>query len=589
MFSEDPDDEDDHQLDDDDNNDIGVDLESALKETDDEASEIADNSTSEDSESSDSDSDDEEQDNDTSNDADLGEAVSGSAEDDGTLGLEATLEMDLDRVLSEPSTTRQASLQPEFKVIPTPPLKRKSPSPAELRRKGLVFSPPKVPRSFVVEAIAALPHPVPTHALAASHCMTHLITGSDDGYIRDYDLFPAVNGKNFLTAPQRHYSGIVEGILKTVQIRSWWENLSRTRVDGLSVNEEVGPLPVYSLAMQSDALWSLAGTNRGTINLCTVRHEPGRLAHVFNSGHRGQPISSLCLDYDETAFFSGGWDGDAILWDLNTGQLIRNFFSHGAQLAIVSIRPENAIHPPQEGMKSPDLVPITDQTDQPPPIKTEHIDSETKSDASDYDPLFDDEPEPSGQSRARPQAASRPIAPPKNAPPLLDHSLYSTFLPDMIMTAYIDGQIVLWDRRAQTPGTGVGRLWMSEKTPPWCLSACWSADGNQIYAGRRNGTIDVWDVRQYGSSSQSTRFLNTLKNPGSSGVVSCVAAFPDGHHIASASFDNIRLWNVTDAAETDGTWKSKSGLQFKIIPGHHGGYVSQMRSYLHYLCFRVRN
>lgn len=64
------------------------------------------------------------------------------------------------------------------------------------------------------------------------------------------------------------------------------------------------------------------------------------------------------------------------------------------------------------------------------------------------------------------------------------------------------------------------------------LQACWSGDGNQIYAGRRNGTVDVWDVRQYGSSSKTARLLKTLKNPGSSGVVSCVAALPDGRHIA---------------------------------------------------------
>lgn len=28
----------------------------------------------------------------------------------------------------------------------------------------------------------------------------------------------------------------------------------------------------------------------------------------------------------------------------------------------------------------------------------------------------------------------------------------------------------------------------------------------------------------------------------------------------------------------DGSMKSRGGVQFKIIPGHHGGYVSQMRT-----------
>ena len=88
--------------------------------------------------------------------------------------------------------------------------------------------------------------------------MSHLLTGSEDGYIRDYDLFTGLNGKTFLSAPQRHHCAVVEGILKYAPIRVWWENPSDPK------REEGGdepPLsPVYSLLMQSDALWSLAGT-----------------------------------------------------------------------------------------------------------------------------------------------------------------------------------------------------------------------------------------------------------------------------------------------------------------------------------------
>jgi transcriptional activator SPT8 len=121
------------------------------------------------------------------------------------------------------------------------------------------------------------------------------------------------------------------------------------------------------------------------------------------------------------------------------------------------------------------------------------IDSDARSDAS-FDPLFDDEPEGTSQSYSAlsaesklampggtqpqhplPQGPPPPrlttfIPPPKNAPPLLDPSSYSTYSPELLLTASIDGQVILWDRRVQTSGTGVGRLWMSEKTPPWCLS-----------------------------------------------------------------------------------------------------------------------
>lgn len=46
--------------------------------------------------------------------------------------------------------------------------------------------------------------------------------------------------------------------------------------------------------------------------------------------------------------------------------------------------------------------------------------------------------------------------------------------------------------------------------------------------------------------------------------------------LCSASIDNIRLWNAVEAGESDGSVKNRGGVQFKIIPGHHGGYVSQM-------------
>lgn len=131
--------------------------------------------------------------------------------------------------------------------------------------------------------------------------------------------------------------------------------------------------------------------------------------------------------------------------------------------------------------------------------------SDAKSEMS-YDPLFDDEPdadadgEPDSENAAQwqqthgmnvsssqgaaplgiPRSTSQPnsraalssAAVPKNAPPLLDSIGYSTFSADLLMTASIDGQIVLWDKRVNTPYKGVGRLEMSEKTPPWCVSVC---------------------------------------------------------------------------------------------------------------------
>lgn len=145
--------------------------------------------------------------------------------------------------------------------------RQRSLSPAQIRKNALLLPSGNIfphPRSYTVEAVCAIAHPVPTHALAHSFCMSHLLTGSDDGYIRDYDVFAAVNGKSFLTAPQRHHCGVVEGIMKAGQIRCWWENPDLSRFDASSpVSEEPVVSPVYSLLMHSDALWALAGSNVG--------------------------------------------------------------------------------------------------------------------------------------------------------------------------------------------------------------------------------------------------------------------------------------------------------------------------------------
>jgi len=117
---------------------------------------------------------------------------------------------------------------------------------------------------------------------------------------------------------------------------------------------------------------------------------------------------------------------------------------------------------------------------------------------SEADSLFGDEPDAEGEPDdtpatplappllSVPSAGPAPAAPlavpspkplpipapaPKNAPPILDASSYAKFSHDIIMTAAMDGQVVLWDCRAPSGASyGVGRLWMGEKTPPWCLS-----------------------------------------------------------------------------------------------------------------------
>ena len=125
---------------------------------------------------------------------------------------------------------------------------------------------------------------------------------------------------------------------------------------------------------------------------------------------------------------------------------------------------------------------------------------------------------------------------------------YRAFSDDVVLTSAMDGNVVLIDRRVKSyDNGGVGRLLAGDKAPPWCMSvsvpygldgaelqATWSADGTMVYAGRRNGTIDIWDVRRSLASLTSTtpNLLTCLRTPAESGPVSAIVAFPDGKHMA---------------------------------------------------------
>ena len=93
----------------------------------------------------------------------------------------------------------------------------------------------------------------------------------------------------------------------------------------------------------------------------------------------------------------------------------------------------------------------------------------------------------------------------------------STFL-----AASIDGTLRVWDRRKPTPVAKIS----PRNVPPWCMGACWSPDGNFIYAGRRNGTVEEFSLHHGLRGVQ-----RTFKFPSGSGAVSAVRAMPNGRHL----------------------------------------------------------
>lgn len=168
---------------------------------------------------------------------------------------------------------------------------------------------------------------------------------------------------------------------------------------------------------------------------------------------------------------------------------MRKFTSTGAQVAVVAVRPEGPILSPPP-TPAPSFPGQPGQQDGEVKDNDDDDDDDAKSDAS-YDPLFDEPDEEEGGGggvNAAAASASSGVGGPKPAgaaglaraggagvnalprgPPPLNSSTYGTFSSDVLMTASVDGSIVLWDRRAHD-GRGVGRLETSSKTPPWCVS-----------------------------------------------------------------------------------------------------------------------
>ncbi|KAH6644259.1 transcription factor SPT8 [Boeremia exigua] len=157
--------------------------------------------------------------------------------------------------------------------------------------------------------------------------------------------------------------------------------------------------------------------------------------------------------------------------------------------------------------------------------------------------------------------------------PTLPPSSESTFL-----SSSIDGSLSIWDRRQPSP---VARLLPPRGTPPWCMNACWSPDGNFIYAGRRNGTVDEYSLHK--TLSEPAR---TFKFPGVSGSVSAVRAMPNGRTLICASYDILRQYDLThptaslsshsllDPKPTPTT--AAAATPFLIVPGHRTGVISQL-------------
>ena len=538
---------------------------------------------------------------------------------------------------------------------PNPSLTESSISPPGLHRLGPHSSiRPEIitaPVYDIVPTIAA-PHATSINAATATPDLRWVFSGGADGYIRKFNWAETTVGKSMLTVAQKH--PFVDSVIKAGVLLSYWENENSS---SKPTADNSTPSPVYSLAVHSDGLWLLSGTESGGINLQSIRHDEGKQIACLKQ--HTSAVSVLKLARDERSVLSGSWDKTIIDWDLDTGKAKRNFEGGSGQIAGLEVRPLSSVSIPQ----APAEAPLPNETltsdnnnaprlngtssegnakessatmDQPGLEDAAGSPADSLFNGNDNDSLFGDNDDndatalfgggnedidfstatvndmdttappqtngdvgmtdgthsgltalaSGGESITLTTAEHRNSQGPEKAQEGPELKTTDTFellngeaseqnaaqkpneAPDLpqdestFLAASIDGSIRLWDKRQRQPAAKI----VPRNVPPWCMSACWSPDGNFIYAGRRSGTVEEYSLHKGLQGAE-----RSLKLPSDSGAVSAVHCMPNGRHLVCASFDILRLYDLQQQQMF-----KHSTVPFLIIPGHRTGVVSQL-------------
>lgn len=406
--------------------------------------------------------------------------------------------------------------------------------------------------SYNIYPTAAIPIQTHVNALAVSRGLKYLFLGGSDGYIRKYDLLNTLEGKLSLTILQKH--SLAESIQNAGILQSYWENeipqkKSEMKLSANKTDYEPKVSPVHSLEVQSECLFILSGLQNGGITMQGVRYMEGSIAHYFKgrNGHT-QIVNILRLNGQEDRFLSGSWDKRLLEWDLQTGDIVNEFKKSRSELSSLEMRPLYSSVDVSGNVNSG---------------------KENENADDDMDSLFGDEDEDEKQD-----AGNEPVETgdgsngEENKEQISEESLNIVYDESVFMTSGLNGSVHIWDRRmTQSPALSLER---GAGVPPWCLSACWGVDGDHVYAGRRNACVEQFDLKM------PSKPIHNLKLPSISGPVSCVKAMPNNKHLLCASRDNIRLYNVEIAVDASNSTTKSSKVPFLIVPGHHGGIISNL-------------
>lgn len=400
-------------------------------------------------------------------------------------------------------------------------------------------------------------HPSGISSVAATRHMRWLYTAGEDGEIRRYDFINSINGQSMLTQVQKH--GYVESITQNAVMLSSWENEEYVPEEedkvfyqvqkNKSVKEE-DPTNENTQAAQPSTISPNSTSAQPEITTVSPENEKAVNPPVEEYLYR-KVSPAFSIDVHSQAIFglTGFESGTINLWSLrhDEGTCHYNFRGHTGIVSVIKISPDEQTFVSGSWDKTIALWDLNNGKK----IQT-YTKHKTQLSMLSY--------QPTSISVDDPLTGYPTFMRPSNNSTLLSTS--------------VDGKTYTWDKRTLVPARSL--VLKDNKTPPWALSSCWSADGNYVYIGRRNATVDEWDVRE-------GKLVRQLNLPKGSGPVSSVACLPNGKQIVCASYDNIRMWNLN---ENDSVLDVEHILSknttnvpivpFIIIPGHHGGTISQI-------------
>ena len=452
-----------------------------------------------------------------------------------------------------------------------------------------------------VNPVVAIPYSNSVHSIALTRGPRWLFTGGEDGLIRKFDFFQSVQGKSLLTVSQKH--SLVDSIQFNGVLCSYWENeipyykseLKDAATSGANGSKKKGGAgdagqffepklsPVYSLCADNNGYWLLSGLSTGAITLQSVRSSEGSIQWYFPHGkdkiikdddsryYHTSAVSCLVTNTEQTNFLSGSWDGKVLKWDLNTGKNMNVFdkSTSGGQISAVQYRPSIGTDFHWEGIEEPE-----EDDDMDSLFADDDDDNDNDNDNENENDNDNDE---EGKIDKKDEDGKREYVPGSEEGPARDirklqrdamqTGMYEGVRnsDDIFLSASIDGAITVWDSRLSSNANCVVKIPPPTSTPPWCMSATWSVDGDTIFVGRRNSSIEAFDLRN------PTVVNKTLRFPVESGNVSCVRTMPNSDYLLCGCHDNIRLYDLKN--EQRG---SRSTVPFSIVAGHHGGVVSEM-------------